>query len=184
MASEPSAFRGTLEFLARIGIYDVVLPFLLVYTIVFAIFEKSRILGTEKIGDKQITKKNLNSMAAFVIAFLVIASSRLVEIITTVSSQMVILLLLSVFFLLLIGSFWKEGEVFLDPKSGWYMLFMFIMFIGIVLIFLNAMDWLDIIFGYISQFWTSTAVSAIILILLIIGFMVWITWGGPKDEKK
>jgi hypothetical protein len=98
----PTVLGNVLLFFQRIGIYDVVLPFLLVFTITFAIFEKSKILGMEKIDEKEYTKKNLNAMASFVIAFLVIASSRLVEAVTRVSSNIVILVLLGVFYLLLV----------------------------------------------------------------------------------
>ncbi len=59
---------------------------------------------------KKYTKKNLDAMVSFVIAFFVIASSQLVETITQISSQVVILLLLSVFFLILVGSFAQETE--------------------------------------------------------------------------
>ena len=132
-----STFRGALEFFEDIGIYDVILPFLLIFTIVFAILEKTKVLGTEEIEGTKYTKKNLNAMASFVISFMVVASSQLVEIITEVSSHVIILLLVSIFFLILVGSFYKEGEgVFLE--GGWKILFMVIMFIGIVLIFLNA----------------------------------------------
>ena len=34
--AEESAFRGVIEFFGVIGVYDIVLPFLLVFTIVFA----------------------------------------------------------------------------------------------------------------------------------------------------
>ena len=88
-----SAFREVIEFFQDIGLYDVVLPFLLVFTIVFAILEKTRVFGTEKIEGNEYTKKNLNAVTAFVIAFFVVASSKLVEIITTVSSYTVILLM-------------------------------------------------------------------------------------------
>ena len=42
-----STFREVLLFFEQIGIYDVVLPFLLVFTIVFAILEKTKLFGTE-----------------------------------------------------------------------------------------------------------------------------------------
>ena len=35
-----NVFRDVIVFFGDIGIYDVVLPFLLVFTIIFAIFEK------------------------------------------------------------------------------------------------------------------------------------------------
>src|SRR3989339_1252523 len=150
---QESLFRGVLSFFQDIGLYDVVLPFILVFTIVFAIFEKTRVFGTVDIEGKQYPKKNLNAMASFVIAFLVIASSELVGIITKVSSQMVVLLFLSVLFLLLIGSFMKEGPIFLE--GGWKLLFVVIMFIGIIIIFLGAIKsegktWLEWGWGWLT----------------------------------
>jgi hypothetical protein len=181
---------NVISFFERIGIYDVVLPFLLTFTIVFAIFEKSKILGTEKIEDKEYPKKNLNAMAAFVIAFMVVASGKLVETITRVSSNVVVLVLLGVFYLLLVGTFWKPGEK--EPwaalEGKWKNTFMIIMFLGIVLIFMDAIrdesgrSWLDVLLGYLGQFWTSTAVASIILIIFLIVF-VWAMVREPKTEE-
>jgi len=189
--AETSTFGGVLTFFKDLGMYDVVLPFLLVFTILFAILEKTKVLGTEEIDGKKYTKKNLNAMTAFVIAFLTIASSRIVEIITTVSSQIIVLLLLSIFFLLLVGSFWKEGSgVFLE--KGWNTTFMIIMFLGIVLIFLNAIktedgtSWLQFGYTWLADHWNSEAVASIILLAVIAGIIFFITKGAdqPKKEKK
>ena len=108
--AEQSTFRGIIEFFGQIGIYDVVLPFLLVFTIVFAILEKTKIFGVEKVGEAEYTKKNLNAMVAFVVAFLVVASTRLVAAINEAMARIVLLLLVSVSFLLLIGSFYSYKE--------------------------------------------------------------------------
>lgn len=168
-----SAFRNVITFFDKIGLYDVVLPFLLVFTIVFAILEKTKVLGTEIIDGKHYPKKNLNTMTAFVIAFLVVASTRLVAIINQVASQVVILLMLSVLFLLLIGSFYKEGEgVFLE--GGWKTFFVFIMFIGIVLIFMNALGWLEGFWDYLKLGTGGEAIGAIILLIIIILSIVYI----------
>ena len=40
-------FGGAIEFLQEIGFYDVVLPFLLVFTVFFGVLEKTKIFGTE-----------------------------------------------------------------------------------------------------------------------------------------
>jgi len=193
MAQE-SAFREALVFFGEIGIYDVVLPFLLVFTIIFAILEKTKVFGMDEIDGKKYTRKNLNAITSFVIGFMVIASSRLVEIITDISSQVVILLMLSIFFLLLVGSFYnaedfKDG-VFL--KKPWNTIFMVIMFIGIITIFLQAIktksgeSWLEWFWRFLSIHWSSRAVASIILLLIIIGFMFYIIKGDekPKSSKK
>lgn len=187
-----SVFRGIIEFFERIGIYDVVLPFLLIFTIVFAIFEKTRVLGTDTIKGEKYSKKNLNAMVAFVVAFLVLASSQLVQIVTQVSAQMVVLLLLSVFFLLLVGSFYSESsEPFSIEKlgKGWKTGFVVIMFLGIVGIFLMAIKtkdgtpWLEWFYEYVVSNASSTVVASIILMILVIGFMAFIVW-TPKDDSK
>ena len=59
--AEESVFRGVMTFFDKLGIYDVVLPFLLTFTIVFAILEKTKVLGTESIEGKSYSKKNLNN---------------------------------------------------------------------------------------------------------------------------
>src|SRR3989344_4641580 len=103
-------FREVLEFFGDIGLYDVVLPFLLVFSIVFAILEKTKVFGVEEIEHHKYTRKNLNAVVAFVIAFLTVASSKLVGIITDISSNVVVLLLLIVLFLLLVGAFHEEKD--------------------------------------------------------------------------
>ncbi len=190
---EQSVFRGTIEFFGKLGIYDVILPFLLIFTIVFAILEKTRVFGSEEIDGKKYTKKNLDAMVAFVIAFFVVASSQLVEAITQISSHVVILLLLSVFFLILVGSFAKETEEGFFLPGGWNTSFIWIMFVGIVGIFLNAIKtnedqtWLSFIMEFISTKWDTDWVASLILILVVIGFMAYVMGSsGPKkaNEKK
>ena len=62
-------FREVIDFFDTIGVFDVVLPFLLVFTIVFALLERTKVFGVETIDGKHYTKKNLNSVAAFVIPY-------------------------------------------------------------------------------------------------------------------
>ncbi len=199
--AEASTFRGVIDFFNQIGIYDVVLPFLLVFAIVFAIFEKSKVFGVEKVGDETYPRKNINAIVAFVVAFLVIASARLVAIINEALANVVLLLIMSVFFLLLIGTFHKEGEIALENPT-WRNMFMIIMFVGIVLIFLYAIKidstdtqcsdfpaekcpWLVWAWGFFMDKWDSAAVGSILLAIVFIGTMVYITYGtGPKPKSE
>ncbi|MFC1722908.1 hypothetical protein ACFL0V_02115 [Nanoarchaeota archaeon] len=166
-----STFRGVIEFFVRLGIYDVVLPFLLVFTIVFAILEKTKALGVEQTKAGPLTRKNLNSMVAFCTAFLVVASSRLVAVINETMANMVLLLMLSVCFLMLIGSFMQEKEegIYLE---GWMKgVFVAIMFVGIILIFLNALGWLYPGWRWLMSYYDSTAVMSVVLVALVVGVM-------------
>ncbi len=186
--AEVSTFRGTLVFFDKLGIYDVILPFLLVFTIVFAILEKTKVLGMDVVEGTKVTKKNLNAMTAFVIAFLTIASSRIVAIVNQTAAQIVVLLLLSVFFLMLIGSFMKEEEGPVYLEKPWSTIFMIIMFVSIIFIFLNAITtesnrtWLQVLFGFLADFNNSTVVSSVVLLIIVVLFM-WFVMKGADQGK-
>ncbi len=192
--ADTSTFRTSLEFLDKIGVFDVVLPFLLVFTIIFALLEKTRVFGTEKVGGEEYTKKQLNSLVAFVMAFFVIASSRLVEIITKISANVIVLVLASVFFLLLAGSFHQQkSEGYFLEKGPLKTLFLAIMFIGLVFIFLNAIKtgektWLAQVFDWFRQFSDNVSVSSIILVVVIVAIMYYIgaigKSGSSEEAKK
>ncbi len=179
--AQQTVFGNVITFLAEIGVYDVILPFLLVFTILFAILEKTKILGVEKQGEHTYSKKNFNAVVAFAVAFFVIASAKLVSIISEVMANVVLLLILAVSFLLLVGSFAKDEEFFLKD-SPWVTFFMFFMFIGIVVIFLNALGWLQYIFD-LFRFWRAEWASTIIFLLIIVAFIVYIV-REPKHDKK
>ena len=180
---EQTIFRNAIEFLNDIGLYDVVLPFLLVFTLVFAILEKTKVLGIGKLDGEEITKKNLNAMVAFICAFLVIASTQLVGIINEIIANVVLLLIMSVCFLLLAGSFHGEGEFTLKDFPGWVKTMMMIMFIGIVVIFLNAMGWLQAIIGLLYMMDVEW-VSSLVFLLLVVGMIGLIIREPKKSDKK
>src|SRR3989344_895951 len=165
--AEESGFRAVIGLLDKIGVYDVILPFLLVFTIVFAILEKTKVLGVEKVGDRQVTKKNINSMVAFVMAFLVIASTKLVGVINEVMANVVLLIILGVSFLLLVGTFFGDKEFTLEKFPGWTKALMIIMFLGIVLIFLNALGWLNYVL-FLLENWNAEWAASILFITIIL----------------
>lgn len=178
-----SVLRGVINFFEALGIYDVLLPFMLVFTIVFAILERTAVLGKETIGGESYTRKNLNAMVAFVMGLLVVASSKLVESVLMISSQVVLLVLLGVFFLMLVATFYTEKEIekggLQEAWARWT--FGFVMFLGLVAIFLNSIkteageSWWEIFWQWLSGFWDSAAVASIVLIIFIVVFIVWIT---------
>ncbi|MBI2133686.1 hypothetical protein HYU11_03315 [Candidatus Woesearchaeota archaeon] len=185
-----SNFGNAIDFFDKIGIFDVVIPFLFVFTIVFAILEKTRIFGVEKFpGGEEYTRKNLNAMTAFSIAFFVIASANLVRVINEVAGNMILLLIGSVFFLMLVGSFHQETkEGFFLEKGFTRNAFIGIMFTGLVVIFLHAIrtkdgkTWLDQIFEWIRDFGVNDAVPSIVLALVMIGLILYITQSPKAPE--
>jgi len=173
--ADTTGFRGVIVFLEKLGVYDVVLPFLLVFTIVFAILEKTRVLGTDDIDGKPWPKKNLNAVVAFVVAFLVVASTSLVRIISEVLANVVLLMVLVVSFLMLVGVFWGSKEAMLERSDPWMKFFMIIIFIAIVGILLEALGWLRTIIGIIYISPNTDWAATLVLLVIVIGFMYFIT---------
>lgn len=185
--AEESVFRGAIDFFVKLGIYDVVLPFLLVFTIMFAILEKTKIFGAVKLGGEEYTKKNLNAMVAFVVALIVIASSKLVSAINDSLGRIFLLLLVSICFLLLIGSFYHyEEKVLLE--GGWRKFFMILMFIGVILIFMDSIKldsgetWLSWLWSFMQGNWAANYTASIILVIVLIAAIAFIT--SEKKPKK
>ncbi|MBS3134282.1 hypothetical protein J4214_03555 [Candidatus Woesearchaeota archaeon] len=185
------------DFFRDFGIFDVVLPFLLVFTIVYAILEKTRILGVEKTKDdeKGIPNKNLNAMVAFVIGLLVVAASNIVGIINESLPNIVLLLVVSISFLLLIGAFMQTGEMdFPGKHPRWYTFFVIVMFVGTVLIFLGAIrddkgkSFLTKTYDYIINNFDSAIFASIVIVIIIVVMIFVITrspkLSGSQDEKK
>lgn len=184
-----TAFRGVVTFLDKLGVYDIVLPFLLVFTIVFAILEKTRILGIDKIDNKEYTKKNLNAMVAFVVAFLVIASTALVRIINEVMANVVLLIILVISFLMLVGIFLGTGETTLEKYPGWMKFFMVVLFIAIVAILLQALGWLKLIIDIFALSPTTDWAATLVLLIIVIAVMIYVTrdssdYGSHEKPKK
>ena len=181
---QESVFRNVLGFFVKIGVYDVILPFLLVFTLMFAILEKTKVLGTDNGKPDGASKANLNAIIAFTTGFFVIASTRLVAIISEVMANVVLLVILSICFMMLVGTFWGTGEFTLQKHKGWFSFFMFAMFLGVVMIFLNALGWLTKITLWLSAHWTENATASIILIIIVIGFIVFITHEKEAEKEK
>lgn len=181
-----TVFGGVVDFLEKLGIYDVVLPFLLVFTIVFAVLEKTRLLGVDKVDGKEWTKKNLNAIVAFVISFLVIASTTIVRAINEALANVVLLLILVLSFLMLIGVLFGTTEVTLKDHPSWTKFFMVVVFIAIIAIFLQAFGILQLVVGFIILNYNLEWVATLLLIILVIVFMVYVTrdsHGGGRGDS-
>lgn len=193
-----SAFRNAIDFFVAIGLYDVVLPFLLVFTLMFAFLEKTRVLGYDQVkigGDMyNVPKKNLNAMIAFVTGLFVVLSAQLVGIVNQVLAHTVLLMMLSFLFLLVLGSFLKQTDegIHIDPvkQRVLYYLLVTLSFITIIMIFLNAIktengqSWLSIILNTLRNAGNSDFWMVVILMVILIGGIAMVISGPKQDGSK
>ncbi len=85
---------------------ETILPFLLVFTIVFAILQKSKILGEGK--------KQVDSIVALVVGLIIISFAQATGIILQMTVFLATALVVVLILLILLGAFAKEGEFFKD----------------------------------------------------------------------
>jgi preprotein translocase subunit SecG len=182
-----SPLEGALEFLEAFGFFNVVLPFLLVFTLIFAILEKTKILGVE---DGK-SRKNLNAMLSFVFALFVVATKEIVLAIRGSLPQVALILIIVFCFLLLAGSFMKSGEFSFEDNRFWKVFLTIIMFIAVLLVFLNAVktesgeSWLEVMGENITGTLFGSEVWAFILVVvIIIGAILFITLPGKSGGLK
>jgi len=102
-------FDEPVMFLDKLGIFDVILPFVLVFCIVYAVLDKTKVLGTVK-GKPN---KRLNSMVAFVMGFIFIAFSNYVGGLFTAIPIIIFVLLIGIFLAIVLGG------VGIDVKDYW-----------------------------------------------------------------
>jgi len=178
-----TALGSAIEFLQDFGFFDVILPFLLVFTIVFAILEKTKIFGVEKIDGKEYPKKNINSMVAFVIAFFVVAAKQVVTTLQVSLPNVALVLIIVICFMMLAGSFMGDKEFSFEKRKRWVVFLTLVMFIAVLLIFLNGLGWLDQIVNYIQDN-TGAVLVPVLLVAVIVGTILFVVGGKPKKEEK
>lgn len=88
-----------MQFLVDIGLLDVILPFLLVFTLTYGVLQTTRVFGTED-GEP---KKHLNAMTAFVFGFLAVAATNVLNVLNVMLTHLVVLLIAGLLFAMIVG---------------------------------------------------------------------------------
>lgn len=160
---------------------EILLIFLLIFVIVYAVLQKTKILGEGK--------KNLNVVVALIVGLLVVVPSVTgrfppnadpVKIISEALPSVSIVLVAIIFLLILIGVFGQE-QVFLGmAMPGWVAFFSLI---TIVIIFGGAAGWWSGYLGQNLEYIFGTESIAIVIMLLAFGLVIaWIT-SEPKQGQ-
>jgi len=154
-------------------IAEAVLPFILVFTVVFAILQKSAILGKDK--------KQIDAMVGLVIGLITITFARAVGIINQLLPFLAVAVVMILVFLILVALVYKEGKDFeLHENFRWIIIVL--SFIAVViagLIFTGAWDYLAYKFTEPG----SGLVTNIVFIVIILGGFLIVFFGDGKKEK-
>jgi len=173
---------NAVQFLRDFGFFNVVLPFLLVFAIVFGVLEKSKLFGVEKIDRTDYPRRNLNAIVAFCVAFFVVAAANITGVIQATIPQIAFVLVVIISFLLLFGSLIGEEQMNLWEKSkGLRYTFITAIFVAMALILLGGFGLLGGILDYVVGNFSGTVVTSVILVVVIV-LAMWFISKKPKPK--
>jgi len=166
------------------GLTDVMLPFMLIFTVMFAILQKTRVLGE--------TKKNLNTIVALVVALSVVIPHVLglytnpnldpVVVLGKALPAVSIVVIAVLMLMILIGMFGGEVKFFGAAFSGWIA---FLSVIIIVWIFGYSAGWFT--YGRNVWYWLERVFGpdalSIVVILLVFGLVILFITGGEGERE-
>ncbi|MDO8661273.1 MAG: hypothetical protein Q7K43_05260 [Candidatus Woesearchaeota archaeon] len=153
---------------------QTVLVFVLTFTLVFAILQKTRILGDGK--------RQIDALIALSIGLLVISVGYALEVIYRLIPFLVISLVVLLVFMLLLGSLYKDGDFKIDT---WLKIaFGIIIFIAVVIAVLVATGGWDYIVGWFLAQQGSAFLGNIILVLVVVGAAALLFFSAEKTKSK
>lgn len=179
MASSLFNLENLINTMDSWGLTDVFLPFLLIFIIVFAILQKTHILGENK--------KNLNVGIAIIFGLLVVIPHvthsypydfDVVRIMNEALPTVSLVVVAFVALMILLGIFGADATVLGQKMGGWIALISVAL---IVIIFGSAAGWWGG-WAWFNDLISSDAV-ALVIILLVFGIVIAFITGGEKESE-
>ncbi|MEM2916047.1 MAG: hypothetical protein QXT19_01695 [Candidatus Woesearchaeota archaeon] len=161
------ALKDALLAMEQIGLTDVILPFILVFTVVFAVLQKSKVLGTDAKGKP---KANYNAMVAFVLAFFVLVMMQTLKVVTWLVRYIALLLLAFVFLGILFS--------FLGLKGRYHTIFMYVSLVLLSFVFLKVLVMADVLYPDTAY---RVILPLMIAVYIAIAIVYWVL--EQKAEK-
>jgi len=148
---------------------DIILPFVLIFTLVFAILEKSRLLGEDK--------HQINAIISLVIAAILISFSAQIAWIKQFVLFLIIALVILFVFMLIYGFVYAGKEGF-QMGSGLKITLAAIAFVAVVIGALVITD----TWSKVYDLFTSSTVGANIIFIVIIAAAIVAVLFGKKEK--
>jgi len=181
MASYAYNLEEFIRILESWGLTDVLLPFLLIFVVMYAILTKTRVLGEGK--------RRFNSVVSLVIALMVVIphvlgiyppEADIVEIMNKAIPNVSIIVIAILMLLVLVGILGGERNWMGGSLSGWMAILAFIL---IVIIFGAAAGWWRG-WTWFHNFFGADTVAIIVMLLVFAVIVWWITKGEGAEEQQ
>ncbi len=159
----------------QIGGFDLLLPFLLVFTLIFAVLQKISLFGKDK--------HNIDMIVALVMSIFFLNNTYLIFILQKFLPSVSLILIVVLMFLLVFGLFGKKTE-FKEHMRGWAFLF------SLVAILFALFSDLFVpggmypgygVGGFLDGLFGPGNTAMVWALVFIVIFMMWIK---PKDKEE
>ena len=155
------------------GLYEIALPFLLIFTIVFAILEKTKIFGADKGGEP---KSKINAVVSLIMGLLIVNQFEIVDRLNLFLPKVSLFIVVAIMFLILLGVF---GAKVSEGFNGFLLLIFAIISLFIIYWALTPSIGLD----FIGPSWLESWVydnSGTLIFLVVLGIIIWAVVSKPK----
>lgn len=175
-------FVQVIQMLEGFGLTDALLPFLLIFTLIFAILQKVKIFGKEK------EKKGINVVVALIIGLLVViphvtndypAGKDVVEIMNSAIPNVSLVVVAILMVLILLGVFGSEVDIAGSSLSGWIAL---AAFLAVSFIFGRSAGWFTSFPSWLGWL-DDPETQALVVVLLVFGILIWFVTKEPNEKK-
>ena len=153
---------------------NVILPFILIFTVIFAILQKSQILGKGK--------KQIDAIVSLVIALIVISFANAVGVITSLMPFLAVSVIVILVFLILFGMLHKEGEF--SIHKGLRIALGIVAGIAVIIaVLLSTGAWDYIRYTWLFGANSSAIITNIVFLIIVAVAIVVVLWPSKKDES-
>ncbi len=159
-------FTDAIKLLVDLGLLDVVLPFILVFTIVYGFLQKSKVLGT----DNGVPKTKLNTTVALVFGLFTVAFANYVRVIHEIVLYSVIAIF-GVIFSLIVSRVFGMKKLW-EQKWSPIIAFVIVGLIGLLALLKENPFAID---------WINSIMPPLIALLLFI-FVIWYVLHDRKEK--
>ncbi|MFW5704314.1 MAG: hypothetical protein ACOCXG_00595 [Nanoarchaeota archaeon] len=182
-------FRAIIDKLQVIHFYDVILPFLLVYVIVYAILEKSKIFHVSGEGANNKHLKTVHTVISLVFGLFAIVSVQTVMHIQYLIVNIVLFIIFILVVLILLAFvFGDEYKQLLFDKDGtikkwaaWTIgIIIFLVALGVLLYVTGA---LALIYDWLTDLNVNSSDVITVIVIIAIGFIIYMVSKSGSEEN-
>lgn len=159
-------FNSVVESFADVGGFDVVLPFILVFAVTFAVLRKIKLFGDNK---------RVDAIVSLVLAAFLVSATGIVEVLIGFLPRVSMIVLVLLMLILVVGLFSGGSEW----GGGWLFLGAVVAILSVLWALGAAADWDVPLVGEITEQDVGTLIVVGVFVLVI-----WLIVREPNDKNK